>query len=115
MGLNADIITIGTLTAVSSNGNGSTFDFSGYQAGILHANFSVAGTTFTPVFQISDDGVTFVTCPVGILAAPGAITATGQTFYPFLPNALALPRYCRMAWTTFTGSFTGTFKATMRR
>jgi hypothetical protein len=116
VGLDSDVIVLATLTAVSGSGNGSAFDFSSYQAGLLSANFTAAGTTITPVFQISDDGgTTWVTCPAGILAAPAAIVATGVSFYPFLPNALALPTKCRMSWTSVTGSFTGVFRAFMRR
>jgi hypothetical protein len=116
MGDYSDTIVLGSLTAVSGSGNGPAFDLSSYQAGLLSANFSVAGTTLTPVFQISDDnGTTWVTCPTGILAAPAAIVATGVTWYQFVPAALALPSRCRMSWGSVTGSFTGTFRAFMRR
>ena len=116
MGLGADVILLATLTGVTTAGNApNPLDLSGYSAGLICANMSAAGTTLTPVFQISDDGVTYVACPTGILATPAAITAQGQTFYPFLPANLALPGRCRIAWTSVTGTFTGTFRAYMRR
>jgi len=116
MGLGADTFVLAPLAGVSTAGNGTqSFDLSGYRAGLLSANITAAGTTLTPVFQISDDlGTTWVTCPTAILAAPAAITATGVTYYPFLPNTLVLPTRCRIAWTSVTGSFTGTFRAFMR-
>jgi hypothetical protein len=95
------------MAAQSSNFTGPVLDLSGYKSGMLYCQTSVAGTTFTPAFQISLDGTNFFTIPTAVLATPAAVTATGLVVYPFLVP-IAFSKFQVIA-TAFTGAFTANF------
>jgi hypothetical protein len=104
MGRLQDQVTLGTLTAQSSNFTGSSFTFSGYTGGSILVNTTTAGTTMTPDVQTSLDGTNWLTIPTSVLTARAAITATGLAVYVFTPG-VAFP-FIRFIATAFTGAFT---------
>ena len=104
MGRLQDQVTLGTLTAQSTNFTGTAFNFSSYTGGSILVNTTVAGTTMTPDVQTSLDGTNWVTIPTSALTARAAITAAGLVVYVFTPG-VAFP-LIRFIATTFTGAFT---------
>ena len=112
MGRLQDQITIASMAAQSSNFTGSSVNLTGYTSGAFYINTTVAGTTFTPAFQVSIDGTNYVALPTGLLGTPAAITATGLTMYPLL-IPIAFPPNFRMVGTAFTGAFTATVTAVL--
>jgi hypothetical protein len=124
MSFGADAVQLAPNPSVFSGAtNYPSVDLSGYSAGIICINCSVAGTTFLPAFSWSDDGTNYDLIPQIMLALLGttttgpvaAITGTGRSYYQFLPANLALPRHIRLSVGSVTGSFTIACNAYMRR
>lgn len=93
-------------TALVISANGATAD-AGHSPNIpteqhaeanLYINVTAAGTTVTPVIEVSpDNGTTWFTH-----TTLAAITTTGNT----LAKLTAIGRLMRVNWTAVTGSFT---------
>jgi len=126
MAFGADLVNLvpaGTLAGAS--GNGTTVDLSGYSAGVICINVTVATSTpsILPAFNWSDDGITFSAIGLATIALLGAttagaitaITSVSQSWYQFLPANLALPRKFRVSWSGGTGTVNFGANAYMRR
>ena len=86
MSLRSDKFVLQTLVAAGAGTPiGNWFDLSGYSVGAFVLVVSAITGSITPAFQMSADEQTVIgAIPAGELAAPTAVSAAGQTRYPFI-------------------------------